>query len=331
MLACFCRDGSGRRKCRRGAGGRKQGILVCRADMDENDPGDFTTPAMLEQGPLVVTVSAGGSPALAARVRDELAAVSTRAGPGLPRRWQRFVRDLPWTGGSIRRRGRSIATWPPMRRWMPRSAEWIRSGHGSSLATRSWVHMPEVPTSDKLGCSWRRRLSLSPPRASPSAGSGRKPNRGDCLQGMPLRRPRPDGCGADLALDHARPVVPAGRQFRCLALAGRPARPVSGLHAARAAAARAGLVRHPHHRAVSGVGGCLRAGQAARIRRQHLVAGSSSHGLRRSAGAFGRRGGGSDVPDRQPAPAPQAAPLLWGAWSGWSISLGFQSPSVFRC
>jgi precorrin-2 dehydrogenase/sirohydrochlorin ferrochelatase len=49
------------------------GILVNRADAaDDEAPGDFSTPAVLRDGELVVTVSAGGSPALAAVVRDGL-------------------------------------------------------------------------------------------------------------------------------------------------------------------------------------------------------------------------------------------------------------------
>jgi precorrin-2 dehydrogenase/sirohydrochlorin ferrochelatase len=48
------------------------GILVNRADADDEAPGDFATPAALREGELVVTVSAGGSPALAAAVRDAL-------------------------------------------------------------------------------------------------------------------------------------------------------------------------------------------------------------------------------------------------------------------
>lgn len=50
---------------------RSRSILVCRADQDETDPGDFSTPAMHGQGDLVITVSAG-SPALAALIRDRL-------------------------------------------------------------------------------------------------------------------------------------------------------------------------------------------------------------------------------------------------------------------
>jgi len=53
---------------------RKRGILVQRGDGEETDePGDFVSPAILRCGPIVVAVSAGGSPALAAGLRDALA------------------------------------------------------------------------------------------------------------------------------------------------------------------------------------------------------------------------------------------------------------------
>jgi precorrin-2 dehydrogenase/sirohydrochlorin ferrochelatase len=48
------------------------GLLVNRADSDVENEGDFSTPAMLREGDLLVTVSASGSPALAAHVRDRL-------------------------------------------------------------------------------------------------------------------------------------------------------------------------------------------------------------------------------------------------------------------
>ena len=53
---------------------RDRGVLVCRADADEAEPGDFSTPAKFVSGPVVVTVSAAGSPALSAKIRKELAA-----------------------------------------------------------------------------------------------------------------------------------------------------------------------------------------------------------------------------------------------------------------
>src|SRR5208337_1081676 len=54
---------------------RRRGILVQRADAEESDDvgADFVLPAILRCGPIVVAVSAGGSPALAAAIRDILA------------------------------------------------------------------------------------------------------------------------------------------------------------------------------------------------------------------------------------------------------------------
>ncbi len=50
---------------------RERGILVCRADADDEDAGDFAVPAVWRNGPIVVAVSAG-SPALSAAVRDDV-------------------------------------------------------------------------------------------------------------------------------------------------------------------------------------------------------------------------------------------------------------------
>jgi siroheme synthase-like protein len=52
---------------------REMGALTCRADVDEDNAGDFATPAMLRKEPLLVTVSSGGSPALSAMIRDRIA------------------------------------------------------------------------------------------------------------------------------------------------------------------------------------------------------------------------------------------------------------------
>jgi siroheme synthase-like protein len=49
------------------------GALVCRADVDDEEPGDFATPALHRAGAISIAVSAAGAPALAAAVRDELA------------------------------------------------------------------------------------------------------------------------------------------------------------------------------------------------------------------------------------------------------------------
>ena len=50
---------------------QKQGVLVCRADQGE-DAGDFTSMATYRDSSVLVAVSASGSPAIAARVRDQL-------------------------------------------------------------------------------------------------------------------------------------------------------------------------------------------------------------------------------------------------------------------
>ncbi|HEX4054923.1 MAG TPA: bifunctional precorrin-2 dehydrogenase/sirohydrochlorin ferrochelatase [Tepidisphaeraceae bacterium] len=52
---------------------RKRGIWVQRGDEQEDEPGDFIIPAILRCGPITVAVSASGSPALAAGLRDRLA------------------------------------------------------------------------------------------------------------------------------------------------------------------------------------------------------------------------------------------------------------------
>ena len=51
---------------------KRLGVFVNRADESDEAPGDFSTPAVLREGQLTVTVSAGGSPAIAAAVRDRL-------------------------------------------------------------------------------------------------------------------------------------------------------------------------------------------------------------------------------------------------------------------
>lgn len=47
-----------------------RGLLVNRADGYHTFPGDFSTPAVSRHGPVTLTVSAGGSPALAVLIRE---------------------------------------------------------------------------------------------------------------------------------------------------------------------------------------------------------------------------------------------------------------------
>ena len=46
-------------------------VLICRADSDDEDPGDFSTPATLRRGEVIITVSSA-SPALSVRIRDRI-------------------------------------------------------------------------------------------------------------------------------------------------------------------------------------------------------------------------------------------------------------------
>lgn len=52
---------------------KQRNILVCRADGDEESPGDFVTPARFSNGPITVAVAAG-SAALSVMIRGQLAA-----------------------------------------------------------------------------------------------------------------------------------------------------------------------------------------------------------------------------------------------------------------
>ena len=59
---------------------RRRNILLNRADAEDDAASDFSTPALLREGEVMVTVSTGGNAALAARIRDDISA-------SLDRRW----------------------------------------------------------------------------------------------------------------------------------------------------------------------------------------------------------------------------------------------------
>jgi precorrin-2 dehydrogenase / sirohydrochlorin ferrochelatase len=59
---------------------RRRNVLFNRADTEEGDS-DFATPAVLRRGPITITVSTGGSPALGARLRDHLDGTLDNAWP----------------------------------------------------------------------------------------------------------------------------------------------------------------------------------------------------------------------------------------------------------
>lgn len=51
---------------------RRRGVLVNRADSDEELAGDFSVPAMMRRDHVIVSISTEGSPALAAQIRNDL-------------------------------------------------------------------------------------------------------------------------------------------------------------------------------------------------------------------------------------------------------------------
>jgi precorrin-2 dehydrogenase/sirohydrochlorin ferrochelatase len=65
---------------------RERNILVNRADVDEDEPGDFAVPARLRNGKVVVAIAAG-SPALAALIRDRLS-------EAFDPRWQKMAQAM---------------------------------------------------------------------------------------------------------------------------------------------------------------------------------------------------------------------------------------------
>ena len=93
---------------------RKSGILVQRVDGEESDdPADFISPAVLRCGPIVVAVSTGGSPALAAGLRDALAGAVTDDWVNLAEALKQLRPKIKATGLPITRRReifRALAT-----------------------------------------------------------------------------------------------------------------------------------------------------------------------------------------------------------------------------
>lgn len=93
---------------------RKRGILVQRVDgEDSDDPADFISPAILRCGSIVVAVSAGGSPALAAGLRDTLAGSVTNEWVNLAEALKQLRPRIKGTGLPIARRReifRALAT-----------------------------------------------------------------------------------------------------------------------------------------------------------------------------------------------------------------------------
>jgi len=82
----------------------RRGIWAQRADEQDDEPGDFVSPAVLRCGPITVAISAGGSPALAARLRDILAGIITDDWVKLAEATKRFRPAIKSSGLPISRR-----------------------------------------------------------------------------------------------------------------------------------------------------------------------------------------------------------------------------------
>ncbi len=90
---------------------RKMNLLVNRADADDEAPGDFTTPAVHWSGPIMLSVSAAGNPALAVRIRDELAGQ-------IDARWVAMVVAMARLRPAIRQSGLTIDRRRAIFRWL---------------------------------------------------------------------------------------------------------------------------------------------------------------------------------------------------------------------
>jgi precorrin-2 dehydrogenase/sirohydrochlorin ferrochelatase len=88
------------------ADARARGAMVCRADVDEDEPADFSTPALFRAGEVIVTVSAAGAPAVGAAIRDHLRdALDERwvALARIMRTWRPRIRQCPAFSAARRR------------------------------------------------------------------------------------------------------------------------------------------------------------------------------------------------------------------------------------
>jgi siroheme synthase-like protein len=83
---------------------RKRGIWVNRADVEDDEPGDFAIPAVFRAGPITISVSTGGSPALAAALRDNLAGMVTDSWVKLAQAMRDFRPRIKAAGIPITRR-----------------------------------------------------------------------------------------------------------------------------------------------------------------------------------------------------------------------------------
>ena len=115
---------------------RKRGIWVQRGDEQEDEPGDFIIPAILRCGPITVAVSASGSPALAAGLRDRLAGGVTDEWVKLAEAMKQLRPKIKSSGLPISRRREISAHWQrptPRWPWSPAGCRGCVNGCGGNL------------------------------------------------------------------------------------------------------------------------------------------------------------------------------------------------------
>jgi precorrin-2 dehydrogenase / sirohydrochlorin ferrochelatase len=123
---------------------RKRGILVQRADdEDPDDPADFISPAVLRCGQILVAVSAGGSPALAAGLRDAMAGTITDD-------WVKLAEALKELRPRIKAAGSPIARRREIFRALATTEAAAALADGGMPQLHNWLRekFPDLPPMD---------------------------------------------------------------------------------------------------------------------------------------------------------------------------------------
>ena len=118
----------------------KRGIWVQRGDGEEDEPGDFSSGAILRAGPIIVAVSAGGSPALAAGLRDAIAGTVTDD-------WVNLAEALKQLRPAIKKSGLPIARRREIFRALTTTDAAAALSAGGIAGMRKWLRekFPDLP------------------------------------------------------------------------------------------------------------------------------------------------------------------------------------------
>ncbi len=111
---------------------RRRGILVGRADASEAEAGDFTVPALWHDGEVTIGVSAGGSPALAAVIRD-------RVGERMDRALVRMAETMKQLRPMIKARVADTGRRQEIFRALAGERAIAINEHGGMAAVQEWI------------------------------------------------------------------------------------------------------------------------------------------------------------------------------------------------